>query len=91
MSNQRKIKLSQIENKQTLKIPREFTLPTNEVILRKESGYLIIELITKPSLLKVLAALPKLDENFPDEDVENCCSCFSRKLYTCNRKYPRFF
>lgn len=68
MSKQRKIKLSQIDNNQILKIPREFTLSTNEVILRKENGYLIIKPITKPSLLQVLATLPILDEDFPDID-----------------------
>jgi len=68
MSKQRKIKLSQIDNNQILKIPREFTLSTNEVILRKENGYLIIKPITKPSLLQVLATLPILDEDFPNID-----------------------
>ena len=68
MENQRKVHLSRNGDQQILKIPREFQLSTNEVTLRKENESLIIEPISKPSLLSVLASLPQLEEEFPDVD-----------------------
>jgi antitoxin VapB len=51
---------------QALRIPREFKLPVDRVLIRKEGDRLIIEPATKPSLLDILAKLAPLDENFPD-------------------------
>lgn len=55
---------------QALRIPREFEFAGDAVIIRKEGNCLIIEPITKPSLLALLEQLPPLDEPFPDvEDL----------------------
>jgi antitoxin VapB len=50
---------------QTGPIPREFELPGEEAILRKDGDRLILEPAPSPSLLVVLAALQPLDEEFP--------------------------
>lgn len=68
MENQRQVHLSRNGNQQMLSIPNEFQLPTDEVLLRKYKQCLIIEPVSKPSLLTVLATLPQLDEEFPDVD-----------------------
>ena len=49
---------------QVVRIPREFELPGEDAILRKEGERLIIEPAPSPSLLKVLSRLQPLDENF---------------------------
>ncbi|HWZ45421.1 MAG TPA: hypothetical protein VNW97_18240 [Candidatus Saccharimonadales bacterium] len=48
-----------------MRIPREFELPGEDAIMRKEGERLIIEPAPQKSLLAVLAALAPLDENFP--------------------------
>lgn len=68
MENQCQVHLSRDGDNQMLRIPSEFQLPSNEVILRKENQCLIIEPVAKHSLLAVLASLPQLDEDFPDVD-----------------------
>jgi len=44
---------------------REFELPGEDAIIRKEGQRLIIELAPPKSLLAVLASLPNLEEDFP--------------------------
>ncbi len=51
---------------QALRIPREYELPGDEVIIRKEGEKLIIEPLKKPSLLAILATLEPLNEDFPE-------------------------
>ena len=48
-----------------VRIPREFELPGNEAVIRKEGERLIIEPVEPKSLLAVLATLQPLDEEFP--------------------------
>jgi antitoxin VapB len=48
-----------------VRIPREFELPGDEAIMRKEEGRLIIEPVAGRSLLAVLATLSPFDETFP--------------------------
>ncbi|MEM8723679.1 MAG: AbrB/MazE/SpoVT family DNA-binding domain-containing protein [Cyanobacteria bacterium P01_G01_bin.39] len=62
------VKLIQDGNTQTLSIPQELNLSTSEVVIRQEEGKLIIEPYEKKSLLKVLANLDNLDEDFGDLD-----------------------
>lgn len=50
---------------QAVRIPREFELPGDEAIVRKDGDRLIIEPAYPKSLLEVLAALAPLDEEFP--------------------------
>lgn len=63
---------------QALRIPREFELPGEEVIMYREDGKLIIEPVTKPrTLAEILSSLEPIDEEFPriddppvpDEDI----------------------
>jgi antitoxin VapB len=51
---------------QALRIPREFELPGEQALIRKEGNRLIIEPMPKPSLLDILAKLAPLDEDFPE-------------------------
>lgn len=51
---------------QALRIPREFELPGDQAMIRKEGERLIIEPVAKPSLLEILAKLQPLDEDFPE-------------------------
>ncbi|MDN5863153.1 MAG: AbrB/MazE/SpoVT family DNA-binding domain-containing protein [Salinisphaera sp.] len=65
----RHVRLFRNGRNQAVRIPREFELPGDEAILRREEGRLILEPVTsKPGLLEVLATLEPLDEEFPDVD-----------------------
>ena len=48
-----------------MQIPREFELPGDEVMIRKDGSRLIIEPVAKGSLLGLLATLQPIDEEFP--------------------------
>jgi antitoxin VapB len=48
-----------------VRIPREFELPVQEAIMRKEGHRLIIEPVPAKSLLAVLAGLKPLRGKFP--------------------------
>ena len=50
---------------QAVRIPREFELPGDEAIMRKEGARLIIEPKSPKSLLFVLESLEPLAEDFP--------------------------
>ncbi len=65
MQSQRRVKLFKNGRNQAVRIPREFELPGEEAILSKEGDRLIIEPAQPRSLLKVLAGLSPLDEEFP--------------------------
>ena len=71
MNIQRKVKLFRNGRNQAVRIPREFELPGEEAVMRKEGDRLVIE-TGEPSgpnarLLAVLAALQLLsaDDAFP--------------------------
>lgn len=54
---------------QAVRIPREFELPGDEVILHKEGDRLIVEPVRKPnSLAELLASWEPVEEEFPDVD-----------------------
>jgi antitoxin VapB len=61
---QRNVKLFKNGRNQAVRIPREFELPGEDAIMRKEGEYLIIQLAPKRSLLKVLAQLSPIKEEF---------------------------
>lgn len=65
MSAQRRVELFRNGRDQAVRIPREFELPGEEAILRKDGKRLIIEPVPPRPLLALLAALEPLDEAFP--------------------------
>ena len=71
MGAERHVKLFRNGRNQAVRIPREFELPGDEAIMRKDGERLIIEPAAKRSLAQVLdylASLPPLEEEFPDID-----------------------
>ncbi len=50
---------------QAVRIPREFELPGQDAIMRKEGRRLVIEPAPPKSLLALLATLKPLSENLP--------------------------
>jgi antitoxin VapB len=62
---ERHVKLFKNGRNQAVRIPREFELPGEDAIIRKDGQRLIIEPAPPQSLLAVLATLPTLDEEFP--------------------------
>jgi antitoxin VapB len=65
MIPERRVKLFKDGRNQAVRIPREFELPGNDAIMRKEGEKLIIEPALPQSLLQLLATLKPLDEDFP--------------------------
>jgi antitoxin VapB len=61
---ERRVRLFKNGRNQAVRIPREFELPGDEAIIRKEGQRLIIEPVPPKSLLGVLASLPTLEEDF---------------------------
>lgn len=71
MTETRRVRLFTNGRNQAVRIPREFELPGDEAILRKEGDRLILEPAPRPSLLALLKTLPVLEEEFPEiEDSE---------------------
>ena len=68
MVAQRHVKLFRNGRNQAVRIPREFELPGEEAILRKEGDRLVIEPAPPRSLLALLATLEPIDEDFPPID-----------------------
>lgn len=70
MSNpttERRARLFRNGRNQAVRIPREFELPGNEVIIHKEGDRLIVEPVKKPNgLAELLASWEPLDEEFPE-------------------------
>jgi antitoxin VapB len=62
---ERHVKLFKNGCNQPLRIPREFELPGEDAIIRKEGQRLIIQPAPPNSLLAILATLATLDEEFP--------------------------
>ena len=63
--SERHVKLFKNGRNQAVRIPREFELPGEDAIMRKEGDRLIIEPAPPKSLLALLATLAPLDEAFP--------------------------
>ena len=68
MALERQVRLFRNGRNQAVRIPRQFELPGDEVIMRKEGERLVIEPVPKRSLLEVLASLEPLRESFPPID-----------------------
>jgi antitoxin VapB len=65
MALERHVRLFRNGRNQAVRIPRQFELPGQDAIMRKEGGCLIIEPAARRSLLQVLASLQPLEEEFP--------------------------
>jgi antitoxin VapB len=67
---ERHVRLFRNGRNQAVRIPREFELPGDEAIMRKEDGKLVIEPTRKRSLKALLKTLEPIDEEFPEiEDL----------------------
>jgi antitoxin VapB len=66
--SERVVKLFKNGRNQAVRIPREFELPGNDAIMRKEGPRLIIEPAPKRSLLEILKSLDPIEEDFPEID-----------------------
>jgi antitoxin VapB len=64
MNAERHVRLFRNGRNQAVRIPREFEMPGEEAILRKEGDRLILEPAPRRSLLAVLAGLSPIDEEF---------------------------
>jgi antitoxin VapB len=63
--SERHVKLFRNGSNQAVRIPREFELPGEDAVMRKEGERLIIEPAPPKSLLALLITLAPLDEDFP--------------------------
>ncbi len=61
---ERRVRLFKNGRNQAVRIPREFELPGDEAIMRKDGDRLIIEPAQPTSLLAMLATLQPLEEEF---------------------------
>ncbi|MDE2488056.1 MAG: AbrB/MazE/SpoVT family DNA-binding domain-containing protein [Alphaproteobacteria bacterium] len=64
----RHVKLFKNGRNQAVRIPREFELPGEDAIIRKEGDKLIIEPAPLQGLLALLSILTPLEETFPEID-----------------------
>jgi antitoxin VapB len=62
---ERHVKLFKNGRNQAVRIPREFELPGDDAIMRKDGNKLIIEAAPPRSLLALLATLQPLGEEIP--------------------------
>lgn len=69
MQSQRHARLFRNGRNQALRIPREFELPGEEVIIHKEGDRLVLEPIKTRRLLATLANLEPVSDAFPDVDT----------------------
>ncbi|MEY6431503.1 AbrB/MazE/SpoVT family DNA-binding domain-containing protein [Thioalkalicoccus limnaeus] len=66
MNAPRRAKLLTNGTTQAIRISRDFELPGQEVLIRKDGDRLIIEPVPPSKLLAVLATLDLIDHTFPD-------------------------
>ena len=64
----RTVKLFTNGRNQAVRIPKDFELPGDTAVMRKEGDRLIIEPVRRPSLLEWLATLEPIEEEFPEID-----------------------
>lgn len=75
MTETRRVSLFRNGRNQAVRIPRDFELPGDAALLRREGDRLILEPVPPTSLLEVLATLEPLDEelgeveDLPPDDV----------------------
>ncbi|MGD0129927.1 MAG: AbrB/MazE/SpoVT family DNA-binding domain-containing protein [Terriglobia bacterium] len=62
---ERRVRVFKNGRNQAVRIPREFELPGEDAIMRKEGSRLIVEPAPPKSLLALLETLSPLSEDFP--------------------------
>lgn len=73
-SSERRVRLFKNGRNQAVRIPREFELPAEDAIMRKEGHRLILEPAPPRSLLAVLEALQAIHEDLapvPDLPIDD--------------------
>ena len=65
IERERRVKVFRNGRNQAIRIPKEFELPGDEAVLRKEGGRLIIEPVRRRSLLSVISRFKPLKVLFP--------------------------
>lgn len=70
MSATRRARLFRNNRSQAVRIPVEFEMPGEEVIIRRDGDRLIIEPVRAGTLLDLVAGWAPLDEPFPDIDSD---------------------
>lgn len=65
MSTIRHVRLFRNGRNQAVRIPREFELPGDEAILRKEGARLVLEPAPPSSLLALLSTMKPLEDELP--------------------------
>lgn len=69
MQTERHARLFRNGSNQAVRIPREFELPGDEVVIYKDGNRLIVEPVEKKrDLLSLLATLEPIEDEFPDVD-----------------------
>ncbi|MGO9740309.1 MAG: antitoxin [Roseiarcus sp.] len=68
MRVERRVRLFRNGHNQAVRIPVEFELPGDEAIIHREGDRLVLESVKKKSLLRLLAELEPVTEEFPDVD-----------------------
>lgn len=68
MSHERKVKLFRNGRNQAVRIPKEFELPGEDALIRKEDDRLIIEPAKRKTLREALESLEPIDEELPEID-----------------------
>jgi antitoxin VapB len=66
MMTEREVKLFRNGSNQAVRIPREFQLPGDRAVMRKDGDRLIIEPCRRKSLRELLDSWEPLDEEFPE-------------------------
>jgi len=65
MTEERHVKLFRNGRNQAVRIPREFELPGEDAIIRKEGEKLVIEPVRRKSFVELLDSWEPIDEEFP--------------------------
>lgn len=65
---ERRVRLFRNGRNQAVRIPREFELPGQDAIMRKEGDRLVIEPLPPRSLFALLDTLSEVEEDFPAID-----------------------
>ena len=68
MTTERRVKIFKNGRNQAVRIPREFELPGEDAVMRKEGERLVIEPAAPQSLLALLKTLQPIDEDFAPID-----------------------